>query len=75
MSHLLLLGLFFVMAKRYDQHPQRTISVTKGWNLGSDVGVGREAEFQLGTKSVKDIRRGERVMKKGSNWRSKILYK
>ncbi|MGA8106019.1 MAG: hypothetical protein WB815_05130 [Nitrososphaeraceae archaeon] len=44
------------MAKRYDKHPQRTRSVTKGWNLVSDVGG--EAEFQLGSKSVKDIRRG-----------------
>ncbi|MGA7541639.1 MAG: hypothetical protein WBW34_01120 [Nitrososphaeraceae archaeon] len=44
------------MAKWYDKHPQRTRSVTKGWNLVSDVGG--EAEFQLGSKSVKDIRRG-----------------
>jgi hypothetical protein len=57
MSQPLLLGLFFVMAKRYDKHPQRTRSVTKGRNLVSDVGG--EAEFQLGAKSVKDIRRGD----------------
>jgi len=44
------------MAKKYDKHPQWTRSVTKGWNLVSDVGG--EAEFQLGAKSVKDIRRG-----------------
>jgi hypothetical protein len=46
------------MAKKYDEHPQRTRSVTKGWNLVSDVGG--EAEFQLGAKSVKGIRRGMR---------------
>ena len=46
------------MAKKYDKHPQRTRSVSKGWNLVSDVG--EEAEFQLGAKSVKGIRRGMR---------------
>jgi hypothetical protein len=56
MSHHFLLGFFLVMAKKYDEHPQRTRSVTKGWNLVSDVGG--EAEFQLGAKSVKDIRTG-----------------
>jgi hypothetical protein len=44
------------MAKKYVKHQQRTRSVTKGWNLVSDVGG--EAEFQHGAKSVKDIRRG-----------------
>lgn len=44
------------MAKKYDEQPQRTRSVTKGWNLVSDVGG--EAEFQLGAKLVKDIRTG-----------------
>jgi hypothetical protein len=61
------------MAKKYDEQPQRTRSVTKGWNLVSDVGG--EAEFQLGAKSVKGIRRGKCVIKRGSNWFSKILYK
>ncbi|MFZ0648938.1 MAG: hypothetical protein WAM27_12035 [Nitrososphaeraceae archaeon] len=56
MSYHSLLRFFLVMAKRYDKHPQRTRSVSKGWNLVSDVGG--EAEFQLGAKSVKDIRRG-----------------
>jgi hypothetical protein len=56
MSHHFLLGLFFVMAKKYEEHPQRTRSVGKDWNLVFDVGG--EAEFQLGAKSVKDIRRG-----------------
>jgi hypothetical protein len=45
------------MAKRYDKHTQRTRSVGKDWNLVFDVGG--EAEFQLGAKSVKDIRRGD----------------
>jgi hypothetical protein len=61
MSHHFLLGFFLVMAKKYDEHPQRTRSVTKGWNLASDVGG--EAEFQLGAKSVKGIRRGNALLK------------
>jgi hypothetical protein len=65
MSHHFLLGFFLVMAKKYDKHPQRTRSVTKGSNLVFDVGG--EAEFQLGAKSVKGIRRGECVIKRGSN--------
>jgi hypothetical protein len=56
MSYHFLLGFFLVMAKKYDKHPQRTRSVTKGWNLVSDVGG--EAEFQLCAKLVKGIRRG-----------------
>jgi hypothetical protein len=61
MSQPLLLGLFFVMAKRYVKHQQRTRSVTKGWNLVSDVGG--EAEFQLCAKLVKGIRRGNGLLK------------
>jgi hypothetical protein len=61
MSYHFLLGFFLVMAKKYDKHPQRTRSVSKGWNLVSDVG--EEAEFQLGAKSVKDISRGNALLK------------
>jgi len=52
-----LLDYFLLWQKGTIKHPQRTRSVTKGWNLVSDVGG--EAEFQLGAKSVKDIRRGD----------------
>jgi hypothetical protein len=61
MSHHFLLGFFLVIAKKYDEHRQRTRSVTKGWNLFSEVSG--EAEFQLGAKSVKGIRRGNALLK------------
>ena len=52
---------FLLRQKSTDEHPQRTRSVTKGWNLVSDVGG--EAEFQLGAKSVKGTRRGNALLK------------